>query len=78
MLLQMPQPNTNRQQTSPYRQNELDIESNARGRKRLGRLAHFLDDVLKRFGFRGFLESEPLEVAGQAVHQAAFVSIELG
>jgi hypothetical protein len=57
---------------------ESDIESSARGRKRLAfRLAHFLDDVLKRFGFRGFLESKPLKIACQAVDQPALVPVEL-
>jgi hypothetical protein len=38
---------------------------------------HTVDDLLQSLDFRCSLETEPLEVAGQAVHQAAFVSIAL-
>jgi hypothetical protein len=49
--------------TDPLR-DEPDIESSARGRERLDlRLAHFLDDVLKRFEFRQLLKSEPLKIS---------------
>ena len=45
----------------PSTENELDSTSIVPGRNPLGAtIAHFVDDLLKRFGFRSPLETEPL------------------